>query len=94
MDELEPGIGRHVEIDGKQIALFLVDNEIHAIENTCRHAGGPLHEGRIEGAELVCPWHEWRFDLRTGACALHAGALATYPARVRDGLVEIDTSGA
>jgi len=93
-DELKPGIGRRIEIDGREIALFRVDGELYAIENTCLHAGGPLHEGRIEGREVICPWHLWRFDLQTGACGLHTGGLATYPVRVRNGAIEIDPSGA
>jgi nitrite reductase/ring-hydroxylating ferredoxin subunit len=88
-DELRPGRGRQVEVDGKDIALFLVDGEIHALENVCLHAGGPLHEGTLEDGYVVCPWHQWRFELKTGRCGLHAGSLATYPVRVVDGNVEL-----
>ena len=88
--ELEPGGARLVVLDGKEIALFLVDGEYYAIEDNCLHAGGPLHEGRLEERTVVCPWHDWRFDLKTGACDLNPKVnLDRYPVRVRDGFIEI-----
>jgi nitrite reductase/ring-hydroxylating ferredoxin subunit len=91
VDELSPGAGRLVELDGKGIALFNVGGTFRAIEDTCLHAGGPLHEGALDGTTVTCPWHEWRFDLRTGRCELnHKVALRCYRVRVRDGTVEIE----
>jgi nitrite reductase/ring-hydroxylating ferredoxin subunit len=90
-DELSPGAGRLVEIDGQGIALFNVLGAFHAIEDTCLHAGGPLHEGTLDGTTVTCPWHEWRFDVATGSCELNPNAsLRCYKVRVRDGMVEIE----
>jgi nitrite reductase/ring-hydroxylating ferredoxin subunit len=90
-DEVAPGEGRLVEIDGKLIALFNADGTFHAIEDTCLHAGGPLHEGRLHGTTVTCPWHEWRFDVATGRCELNPMvSLGCYPVRVRQGIVEIE----
>jgi NAD(P)H-dependent nitrite reductase small subunit len=90
-DEVPPGTARLVEIDGKAIALFNVEGAFHAIEDTCLHAGGPLHEGRLDGTTVTCPWHEWRFDVSTGRCELNPiVSLARYPVRVRDGTIEIE----
>ena len=61
----------------------------YAIEGTCLHAGGPLHEGSVQGTTLTCPWHEWQFDLTDGSCGLHPGALKCFPTRVVDGVVEV-----
>lgn len=90
-DELRAGEGRLVEIDGKAIALFRVGSALHAVEDTCLHAGGPLHEGTLDGTTVTCPWHEWRFDIATGRCELNPTAsLARYPVRVRGGMIEIE----
>ena len=35
-------------------------------DDTCAHQGGPLGEGELEGTVVTCPWHEWRYDVRTG----------------------------
>ena len=40
--EIEPGQARLVEVNGKQIALFNIDGQFFAIDNTCTHRSGPL----------------------------------------------------
>lgn len=37
-----------------------------AFEPRCPHARGPLAEGRRNGDVVICPWHFFRFDLKTG----------------------------
>ena len=65
--DLEPGQGKTVEIRRTAIALFNVDGTFYAIGNACRHQGGPLAEGKLVGTAVICPWHEWRFDVTSGA---------------------------
>lgn len=65
--DVKPGSGKSIEIDGKVIALFNVDGKFYAIDDTCRHRGGPLGEGELEGKIVICPWHGWRYDVTTGA---------------------------
>jgi nitrite reductase (NADH) small subunit len=67
--ELPPGTAMQAEAGGWSVALANVDGQLHAIENTCPHMGGPLGRGELQGEVLLCPWHAWRFDVRTG-CAL------------------------
>ncbi|MCC7496609.1 MAG: Rieske 2Fe-2S domain-containing protein [Bryobacterales bacterium] len=43
-----------------------VDGKLHAVDGTCPHRGGPLFHGALHGATLVCPWHAWEFDCRSG----------------------------
>jgi 3-phenylpropionate/trans-cinnamate dioxygenase ferredoxin subunit len=64
--ELPPGGKKLVEIDGRAIAVFNVEGTYHAIDDVCTHDGGPLAEGTLEGAEIRCPRHGARFDVRTG----------------------------
>lgn len=65
-DEVPPGEGRVVSVNGHPVALFNVEGEFHAIDGTCTHKGGPLGEGALRGAEVTCPWHGARFDVTTG----------------------------
>ena len=65
--DLKPGESKVVEVDGEQVALFNVDGEFFAISNTCLHRGGPLGEGFVEGDVVTCPWHGWRYNVKTGA---------------------------
>jgi nitrite reductase (NADH) small subunit len=39
---------------------------VTALNGVCPHRGGPLGQGIVEGAKIVCPWHGWEFDLATG----------------------------
>lgn len=73
--------------DGRVLAVFLVDGTYHVTDAACPHNRGPLVQGRIEdGRTLVCPWHKFRYDLHTGACANHhLYDLRIYPVQVRDG---------
>ena len=64
--DVPPGLGKCVEANGKQIALFNVGGTFYAIDNTCLHRGGPLGEGELEGAVVTCPWHGWQYDVTTG----------------------------
>lgn len=66
VDEIPPGTCRTVEVDGIFLALCNVNGTFLAVDNTCPHAGGPLGEGSLEEEVLECPWHGWRFEVRTG----------------------------
>jgi nitrite reductase/ring-hydroxylating ferredoxin subunit len=65
--EIGPGAGKVVEVEGKTLALFNVDGAFYAMDNTCLHRGGPLGEGELDGSVVTCPWHGWRYDVKTGA---------------------------
>ena len=64
--DIPPGTGRTVEIEGVWIALFNVEGTFYAIDNACPHAGGPLGEGKLCGTEVECPWHGWKFSVVSG----------------------------
>ncbi len=66
-EEVVPGRGTLVEVNGRKIALFQVDGAYHAIDDACPHQGGPLSEGDLAGTEVTCPWHGAIFDVTTGA---------------------------
>ncbi len=52
VDEIPEQGSKVVQLGGKSIALFRVDGEFYAIDNTCTHDGGPLGEGELEGRDL------------------------------------------
>ncbi len=52
---------------GVSVLLYREGADVYAIENTCSHMGGPLHEGKLIGNDCVeCPWHASVFSLKTG----------------------------
>lgn len=66
-------------------------DRVFVIDNTCPHAGGNLAGGDVTGEIVTCPWHHWKFDLRSGICTHSALAkVRSYSVEVRDGNVWID----
>jgi len=91
--EVPPGRSKVVRVSGKAIALFNVDGTIYAMENRCPHEGGPVGDGEFVGTVITCPSHQWRFDVRTGACAHDPSVLAkTYDVQIEDGMILVDGS--
>jgi len=70
VSEIPLGRGKVVEAGGKTIAVFNCDGAFYAIENACKHRGGPLGEGTLSGTRVTCPWHGWEYDVTSGECAL------------------------
>jgi nitrite reductase/ring-hydroxylating ferredoxin subunit/limonene-1,2-epoxide hydrolase len=82
-----------VRQDGKQIVLFHTPDGVYACNNRCPHEGYPLREGTLgDGCTLTCDWHNWKFDLTTGANYFGGDALRVYPVEVRDGDIWLDLS--
>jgi len=64
--EIQPSQMKEVEINGENICVANVDGKYYAIGSICTHEGGPLADGTLEGYEVECPWHNSKFDVRTG----------------------------
>lgn len=80
-----------VAVNGVNYALCNVDGQLHCLDGVCPHAGGPLGDGNLYGMSIVCPWHEWAFDCRTGGNDYDETIqLRKYPVSVDDGNILID----
>lgn len=82
--------GRSVCIDGRDIAIFNLGDRFLAADNRCPHAGGPLCDGIVTGASVVCPLHAWKVSLVNGQVERPGTGnrcITTYPARVENGVV-------
>ena len=62
-----PGQVKEFVVDGHALCVGNVDGAVCVLDGTCPHEGGPLGEGTIEGGKLVCPWHAYAFDVKTGS---------------------------
>lgn len=85
--DLPPGSIRHIKIGKTAVAVANVDGDFFALSNLCRHAFGPLGEGFMDGAHVMCPWHGWRYDVRDGTTDHPNADVKTYPAFEREGEV-------
>jgi len=76
----------------KTICIANVNGEYSAMDNVCLHRGGPLGQGMVEGSKVICPWHGWAWDVKTGAADQDSSMrIAVYPLKLENGnvLVEI-----
>jgi nitrite reductase/ring-hydroxylating ferredoxin subunit len=58
-----------VDFGGDRFRIVAIDGELVAHATVCPHRLGPLGDGALEGASVRCPWHGYRFDVRSGACS-------------------------
>lgn len=88
--------GRKVVRRGSRQVLLIAapgpDGErIFAIANRCPHEGYPLSEGTLgPGCVLTCDWHNWKFDLASGAALVGRDPVRTYPVELRGDQIFID----
>ena len=76
----------------RTICIANVNGTLSAMDNVCLHRGGPLGQGMIEGGKVVCPWHGWAWDPKTGEASQNPIVKVTvYPLKIEnsDVLVEI-----
>lgn len=93
VDEIPPGTVKAVRAGDDAFALANYDGSFYATQAACLHLEGPLGEGRLEGPLLACPWHGWRYDVRTGLNDFdHAIQLETFEVRVEGDQVQVRRS--
>jgi nitrite reductase [NAD(P)H] small subunit len=88
-----PREGRAAVVGDRELAIFNLGDRFAAVDNRCPHQGGPLCDGIVSGASVVCPLHAWKVDLHTGVVQRptpDAGRVATYATRVDDGVLLVE----
>lgn len=87
INEIPVRRGKTIEVDGIELALFNAgEGRYYASSPLCPHEDGPLGEGALEGDVVICPWHGFDFDLRTGRCLVDPELhVPVYPVRVVGG---------
>ncbi len=93
LESLPAGTLKGVEVEGARILLCNLDGEVYAYRNACPGSILPLDAGKLEGYTLLCPWHNCRYDVRTGK-RLDGGSghLMVIPVALRDGMIQLALS--
>ena len=91
-EQVAPGSSLAVDVEGLRIAVFNIDGQFYAIDDTCTHAEASLAEGDVDGTTVECALHGARFDLQTGDVLAPPAdrPVAAYKTRVRDGDIQIE----
>jgi ethylbenzene dioxygenase ferredoxin subunit len=82
------------ERHGVAYAVFVLEGNYYVLNDMCSHGPGSLSEGYVEGCEVECPFHQGRFDIRTGqpTAAPCSKPVRSWTAHVVEGRIEIDPS--
>ena len=80
--------------DDMVYAVFRCEDRFFVTQDHCTHGPGSLSEGFVFGCEVECPFHQGRFDLRTGrpTGAPCTEGLQTWTVHEIDGRLYIDPS--
>lgn len=83
LSQVPAGEGRTFVVAGEQVAVFhLRTGQVHATSAVCPHKGGPLADGQIDGAVVLCPLHLNAFELATGCSRSDLPSLRSYPVEI------------
>ena len=89
VSDFENGDRKIVDVNGKSIGVFRIDDRFYALRNRCPHQFGPLCVGELAPRAvsdgpgdvrmapgpplLACPWHGWEYDIATGQSFMGPG---------------------
>ena len=78
------GTAKEFYAAGRAVCVARIHGALAALDNECPHRGAPLAEGMIEDGRVVCPWHAWSFDPKTGQALDNPSEhVAVYPIRAQ-----------
>ncbi len=64
--ELQEGKMKLLSVEGTPVLFIKQNGKIFVIDNRCPHMGCGFSGGTLDGFVIVCPCHDWRFNLETG----------------------------
>lgn len=99
IEGIPPGTAKMVKVGDKAIAIFNLNGNFYATDDTCPHEGGPLSYGIVEGENVTCPWHGAIFHIMSGKTLEHPAGekmgplvdkgITCYPVRIAGAELEI-----
>lgn len=88
---LEDSHGTTVFVNDRDIALYKYEGDFYALDNTCVHRQGKLGDGHMDGANVICPLHQWDYDVKTGISRWNnQEQVKVYPVKVEGDSVMVD----
>lgn len=65
---LVPGVSLVKDCDGRDLFIYNDNKNIRVYDSLCPHQSTNIPELALQGLDLTCPKHKWKFDMRTGEC--------------------------
>src|SRR5271156_2599899 len=85
-----------VKIGALAVAVYRAEGNFYATQDLCTHERAYLSDGVLIDCVVECPFHQGRFDVRTGKALSPPVVvpLKTYPLKVVDGRIYVNVSRA
>src|SRR4051794_18678450 len=90
LSELPVGSLRLARVEGHRLCLVRTSDGVFALDNACPHEGYGLTQGDLDGDELTCEWHNWRFRVTDGRCTLGEEDVVSHPVVVDGDEVRVE----
>lgn len=81
-----------VDVAGEPVSLFKVGPDVFAFHDICIHQERSLFKGTILHGAVICPGHQWKFDLETGYAEDQDECQPTYETKIVDGTVFVSAT--
>lgn len=91
MKELARRRKKVVTVDGEDVVLFLAGETVYALRDTCIHQQRSLSKGTLFNGRVICPGHQWAFNLESGWEDTQGECQPTYQVKVENGQVQLNT---
>ena len=90
-DQLDPDFPLGVVVGEQAVGIYLLGNEIRAVQDVCPHANALLSQGFVDNGVIECPLHGAQFEIATGKSLTEIcdQNLVCFPVRVENGRVFI-----
>lgn len=86
--DLEEGKLKLVRVEGKPVLFIKQHGKIYVIDDRCPHMGCKFSGGSVEGDGVICPCHDWKFNMETGEYTEDPSYVLTfYPFKVESGKI-------
>lgn len=86
------GEGRAVTVEGRRVAVFHASSGWFALDDACPHRGGPLSDGILADSCVVCPLHDRRFELQSGAALADCADVRAHRVEVHGDRVRVEVA--
>lgn len=79
----------YVDCDGRSLFIYRQGNNYRVYDSRCPHQVTNIPHLALEGKQLTCPKHQWKFDVTTGQCVEKGNRpLREFKARVESGRLQ------
>jgi nitrite reductase/ring-hydroxylating ferredoxin subunit len=80
---------KHVEVADRDVLLCKTGGELYAVDEICPHENKSMRYGVVQRGQIVCPHHQYRFELESGRCRRRCAPVEVYETKIEDGTVYV-----